>query len=213
MKLLIVAATAQELTGLYDHFEIPKDSFVQTDHFDVLITGVGMTATAFALGKYLNSDYELLLNVGIAGSFDPSIPLGSLVQVTEDTFAELGAEDHDDFITIVDLGFGKNQYHATVEVEDLPKVKAITVNKVHGHASTIAKTHTLFPADIESMEGAAVLYACEAAQINCLQVRSISNYVTPRDKAQWQIGKAIKNLNNWLVQYVQQYLVNKKLPS
>jgi futalosine hydrolase len=89
--LLIVAATKEELTGFYQHHNLSGETFVQTSKFDVLITGVGMTATAFALGKYLSNTYQLVLNIGVAGSFDPSIKLGSLVQVSTDVFAELGA--------------------------------------------------------------------------------------------------------------------------
>ncbi|RZJ81103.1 MAG: futalosine hydrolase [Flavobacterium sp.] len=202
MKVLIVAATAKEVTLFHEHFNISANDFVQHQKFDLLITGVGMTATAFALGKHLNSDYDLVLNVGIAGSFNQNIPLGSLVNIVSDTFAELGAEDNDAFITINDLGFGKSMYHASFDYNELPKVSSITVNKVHGNKLSISELQNRLTVQTESMEGAAVFYACEQLNIPCLQVRAISNYVEPRNKETWQIGLAIKNLNNWLIDFI-----------
>lgn len=207
MKILLVAATAAEISLLTQHFQLPESEFIQTEKFDILITGVGMTATAFALGKHLSSDYNLVLNLGIAGSFDRSIPLGTVLNIVNDEFAELGAEDHDHFLPIETLGFGKSNYQAHnnllhESVSSLPKVKGITVNKVHGNADSIDQIFKRLQPITESMEGAAVLYACEKSGIPCLQVRSISNYVEPRNRETWQIGPAIKNLNNWAIGFL-----------
>ena len=202
MKLLVVAATQKELTKVFEHFNLPEQDFIETPHFDVLITGVGMTATAFALGKHLSSAYNLVLNVGIAGSFDINIPLANLVTVETDVLAELGAEDHDNFLTIDELGFGTNTFSATYFLSDLQQVNAITVNKVHGNAESIKTILKTFNPAVESMEGAAVFYACNELNIPCAQVRAISNYVEPRNRDNWQIGLAVKNLNDWLIRYL-----------
>ena len=50
------------------------------------------------------------------------------------------------------------------------------------------------------MEGASFFYACEQAGILGIQIRSISNMVERRNKDNWQIGLAIKNLNDTLIQ-------------
>lgn len=206
MKLLLVAATRAELNQVFDYYNLPNDGFVSQGKFDILITGVGMTATAFALGKHLNNNYNLVLNVGIAGSFDPNISLGSLLNIERDTFAELGAEDYESFLTIDQLGLGENTYSATYIFDELPKVTGITVNRVHGNATSIAKTLSKFKPQTESMEGAAVFYACQMNRIPCLQVRAISNYVEPRNKGNWQIDLAIHNLNNWVISFIKNKL-------
>lgn len=203
MKILVVAATRNEVQLTIDHFSCIGDHFVETEKFDILITGVGMVATAFALGQHLSKKYDLVLNVGIAGSFDPNISLGELVNITEDTFAELGAEDHDDFIGLPQLGFGEQTFHShSANLPQLNKVKGITVNKVHGNVTTIAKTFSMYQPQTESMEGAAVFFACHKTGISVLQVRSISNYVEPRNRDRWDIGLAIRNLNDWLIDYL-----------
>lgn len=207
MKMLIVAATALEIAPLLAHFDLQQEDFIQTPDFDVLITGVGMTATAFALGRHLAKPYNLVLNLGIAGAFDRSLPLGAVVNITIDNFAELGAESDQDFIRIDELGFGKSEYHAfnnllSEEVAKLRKVTGITVNKVHGNEKSILDISSRLPAATESMEGAAVLYCCAHAELPCLQVRSISNYVEPRNKDNWKIGLAVKNINEWAIGFL-----------
>ena len=202
MKLLIVAATSTELKQVFEHFNLPAQNFIETSQFDILITGVGMTATAFALGQNLSAKYNLVLNVGIAGSFDKNIPLGTLINIETDTIAELGAEDLDHFLTIDELGFGTNTFGATYSLTGLQNTNAITVNKVHGNADSITKTIAMFSPTIESMEGAAVFYACQQLKIPCAQVRAISNYVEPRNRDNWQIGLAVKNLNAWVIEFI-----------
>ena len=206
-KTLIVAATYQELAQTFEYFGLTQANFVEQPQFDVLITGVGITATAFALGKQLNTEYSLVLNVGIAGSFDSTLMLGDLVNISEDTFSELGAEDGENFIPLNQLGFGRTTYESTFDsgmdlLKDLPLVKGITVNTVHGNVAHINKLLQYYHVQTESMEGAAVFYACNLMNIPVLQVRSISNYVEQRNKDNWKVGLALQNLNDWLIKFL-----------
>ncbi|UKT63528.1 futalosine hydrolase [Pedobacter mucosus] len=203
MKTLVVAATKAELAFFYQHFNLPQGDFVESKNFDLLITGVGMVATAFSLGKYLSSKYGIVINFGIAGCFDRSIELGSVVNVTLDIFAELGAENGDEFLAINDLGFGESHYLAKNRLKlNLPSVKGITVNCVTGSEKSINNLVQRLNPVTESMEGAAVFFACKQQNIDCVQIRSISNYVEPRDKENWKIGLAIKNLNDFAIAFL-----------
>lgn len=207
MKILIVAATRAELSGLCTAFELPEGNFLQTPGFDLLITGVGMTATAFALGQVLPGNYSLILNLGIAGCYDRDIALGSLLHITVDIFSELGAQNYEEFLTIEQLGFGQSTYTALFDtlppaVAALPKVRGITVNQVHGHADSISRITSRLQPVTESMEGAAVFYCASRFGLRCLQIRSVSNYVEPRNRDAWKIGLAIKNLNDWTVHFL-----------
>ncbi len=207
MKTLLVAATWFEIKNILTHFELKTDSYIETPDFDVLITGVGMTATAFALGQHLRpGKYNQVLNLGIAGSFRSALPPGSLVQVCQDILAELGAEDGPEFIPIEALGFGESSYTAIPALQPthppLSTAKGITVNKVHGHQPSIDAVNARLAPDVETMEGAAVIYACNKHQIPCIQVRAISNFVEPRNKESWKIDLAIKNLNDWAIRFL-----------
>ena len=207
MKILLVAATRSEIALLLENFNLPDGNFLSSADFDVLITGVGMTATAFALGQKLSARYNLVLNLGIAGSFDRNIPLGTVLNITTDEFSELGAEDHDNFHSIDKLGFGKGVHQAqnnllSDQLNSLLKVKGITVNMVHGNQQSIEQIIERLHPTTESMEGAAVFYCCEQLGIPCLQIRSVSNYVEPRNRNNWEIALAITNLNKWAIEFL-----------
>lgn len=204
MKTLVVAATRAEVAECCHAFNLAERNFVQTPHFDLLITGVGMTATAFALGQHLSADYKLVVNLGIAGCYDRQIKLGSLVNIVRDEFSELGAEHKDEFLTIEELGFGKSRYGAKniPPSLNLPEVNGITLNKVHGNKASIAAITKRLNPVTESMEGAAVFYSCEQLALSCIQIRSISNYVEERNRDNWNIGLAIKNLNKWAIEFL-----------
>jgi len=170
---------------------------------DILITGVGMTATAFQLGMHLNKRYDLAINVGIAGSFRKNISLGTVTNVVSDCFADMGVEDGENFFTAKEIGLTNTvEYRMKIAdekmknaVRGLHKVKAITVNTVHGNASSINKVVKKFDPDIESMEGAAFFFSCQEAKIPAIQIRSISNYVERRNKKKWDMKLAVNNLS------------------
>jgi futalosine hydrolase len=199
LQILIVAATEAEIEPLNTYFANKKP-------FDVLITGVGMVATAYALGGHLAvKKYGLVINLGIAGSFDCSIPPGEVVEVVADELSELGAENDELFMPIAQLGFGESRYLASSALRyhtkafKLKIASAITVNTVHGNENSIQNITTRLAPQLESMEGAAFFYACQKADVPCLQIRAVSNYVEKRNRDNWQIGLAIKNLNNFAI--------------
>lgn len=201
MNILLVAATQVEIQPLLTHFGEEK-------LFDILITGVGMVATAFALGQHFHEKkYDLAINLGIAGSFDRNIALGEVVEVTEDILAELGAEDDYQFLTIEELGFGESAFFASYKLSEMlllppKKLRSITVNTVHGKEKSIQKITERLQPQLESMEGAAFFYACKQSSIPSLQIRSVSNYVEKRNRENWKIGLAVKNLNEFAIELI-----------
>ena len=214
MKILLVSATKFEIAPLLKNFKkIRSEKNLSTFRFgkhtiDVLLTGVGMTASAFHLGKILSNKYDLAINAGVAGSFKKNIPPGTVVNVVSDRFADLGAEDGNRFLTLKEMGLEEvTSFKSQVSslkirkvLSGLPSVKGITVNTVHGNPASIKKVVRKFHPDIESMEGAAFFFACDLEKIPCLQIRAISNYVERRNKKNWKMELAIRNLNLFLQQ-------------
>jgi futalosine hydrolase len=216
MNILLVTATAFEIAPLAGMMHSQGNNGTKLHKYrynghniDILCTGIGMTATAFYLGKTLPGNYDTVINAGLAGSFDRSITIGDVVKVGTDRFAELGAEDGDDFLTIAELNLPDDNAYlfangalvntsviANPELDLLPEVEGITVNTVHGNEESIRNTVKRFNPSVESMEGAAFLYCCKVEKIPCVQVRAISNYVERRNKDTWNIPLAIRNLNN-----------------
>jgi futalosine hydrolase len=209
MDILLVSATSFELDPLLLSFNFEKKinqnltrySF-NTHTIDVLISGIGMTATAFWMGKTLSStSYDLSINLGIAGSFSEQINIGETVHVIADEISELGAENDTQFLSLKELKIAKNKsrFNSPIPIHNaiissLKKVNGITVNTVHGNEKTIEKIKNRLSPDIESMEGAAFLMACSSEKIKCAQIRTISNPVEKRNKDHWDIPLAINNL-------------------
>ncbi len=174
----------------------------------MLTTGVGMVATAGWCSRALaTSSYDLALNFGVCGSFDPALTPGSVVHVISDRIAELGAEDDDRFLTLDALGLagapvdpranGVMVNGAPPEssvLRALPAVAGITVNTVHGREASIAAIVERFGPQIESMEGAAFMYACLIDGVPFAQVRAVSNVVERRNRAAWKMPAAIDGL-------------------
>lgn len=220
MKLLLVSATEAEISPLLAHLQklwrpTATSVFVNGSiELHICITGVGMMATAYHLAKVLTADrYDLAVQAGVAGSFKSDIALGELVFVTSDQYGDLGAEDHYNFLDIFDLGLlGENEApfsdkkiatsyaHPAITFR---QVSGLTVNRVAGSEFTVIARKEKFNCDIESMEGLPFHYACAKEHIPFAQIRSISNYVTPRDKESWKMKDAIINLNEWLISFIE----------
>ena len=211
MRILVVAATAAEIAAFTAAARIERSSErsfrgqLAGHDIDVLVTGVGMVATAAASAAALAvGGYGLALNLGLCGTFDPAIPLGSVVHVVSDRLSELGAEDGDGFLSLEQLGLadpdaspftGGAIVNATppsnAVLAQLRMVRGITVNTVHGRDATIADARRRFDPDVESMEGAAFMYACAMRAVPYAQVRAVSNLVERRNREAWRIGPAI----------------------
>lgn len=216
MNILIVAATQFEVQPLLDLLAIKyihiglqhSEKVFDNKQIQVLITGVGMVNTAYMMGRYSTNLYDLILNVGVGGAFVKTLEIGQLVEVTEDILSELGAEDGDNFITYDQLQLGGTHIYNTftndeyLKINNLKKVKGITVNTVHGNNASIEKIKKRHHPEVESMEGAAFLASCEHAK-HYTQIRAISNYVEKRDKSKWNMPLAIKNLNDFLIDFIE----------
>lgn len=198
-RILIVAATHAEIAPLAARLPRPVPT---------LVTGVGPAATGYALGRALALEsYRLVINIGLAGAFRTDWPLGTVVEVSEDRFADLGAEDREGFLDLQQLGLITPDTEPYEEgmlrplhgirpacLAELPQASGITVHTAHGSRASIdAVTRRLAP-DVESMEGAAFFYACRMAGVPCVQLRAISNHVVPRDRDAWNIPLAVANL-------------------
>lgn len=157
-----------------------------------------MVNTAMHLSLLFSENrYDMVINAGIAGSFDTSVGIGDVVQVSEDRIAWLGAEDHDHFVSAQDIGLCERSevvFAPTMVSANMRSVKAITVNMAHGSAASILKAKEVYGPQIESMEGAAFFRVCQHFNVKAMQVRAISNRVEPRHRTAWDIPLALRNL-------------------
>jgi futalosine hydrolase len=223
--MLIVAATDAEIGPLLaalkprSNSDARLRSCVRASHgIDVLTTGVGMVATAAWSSRVLAmSEYDLALNLGVCGSFDPAIRAGTVVHVVSEELPEMGAEADDAFLTLHDLkllarddfpyrdGRLMNTEPPTIAVlHELPRVRGITVNTVHGRDSSIAAVRQRCDPQVETMEGAAFMYACLISGTPFAEIRAVSNVVEKRNRPAWKLDEAIDNLNTTALRVIDQ---------
>ncbi len=217
MKILLVTATRAETEPLRIRMErewkiTAPDVFTNgSTRVHMLVSGVGMMATAWALTRMLLQEkFDFVLQAGIAGSFNRNIALGEVVRVEEDGVGDLGSEDHYQFRDVFELGLEEESTYPfrngrlsggscpeTLNIL-LPAVTAISVNTVTGSSFTAEARWRKFRCDLETMEGAAFHFVCLKERVLFAQVRAISNYAEARDRENWKILESVSNLNNWL---------------
>jgi len=211
MNILLIAATAKEIEPFFEYYRNTK----KTQNIDILITGIGLTATTYRLLKQSQIKRpDLVIQAGVAGCFDRKIPLGTVVAVKKETIADQSVMELKKLKTLFDLhlvphdqfpftkGWLENNNKALKKLK-LKKVNAISVNEITTSKQRVRFYEESFQPAIESMEGAALHYTCLMEKIPFIQLRSISNYIAERDKTKWDMKKSIINLNKALIDLIE----------
>ncbi|HZW53381.1 MAG TPA: futalosine hydrolase [Candidatus Elarobacter sp.] len=180
--ILVVCAVAQELAAL-----APREDV------EVLATGVGPVEAALRTAQALASKrYDAVINAGIAGGFRDRCTVGDAVVCSREDYAELGLEDGTAFPLPGGL---KLVRHVEAEPGLLRPFLAGLIPVIVGRGvtsavvtSTTARALVLahrFRADVESMEGFAVLRAAQLAGVPAIEIRGVSNLVGERATNEW----------------------------
>ncbi|MBP7273622.1 MAG: futalosine hydrolase [Saprospiraceae bacterium] len=226
MKILFTAATTFEIAPLFE--ELNKKVSLTNENqlitfqskyisISILITGVGITATTYALTKCLQKNkFDIVINAGICGAYHNQLVIGDVISIISEEFGDFGVTDaQGNFLDAFDSHFYSNNTFPFCngklinEVGEsgtyFKKAKGVTVNQSSGAVMAIEKLHNKFNADVETMEGAAFFYVCLHEKVNFLSIRAVSNYVTERNKEAWNIPLAVENLNKALIQVTDFY--------
>ena len=217
MNILTVAATIQEVEPFMKHCAMKQveqhlwAGKIKQHHVNCLISGIGMVATAYHLTKAIcKKDFHLIINAGIAGSFNENIALGCVVNITSEQFADFGIDDKGTYRSVFEANFMDGNsapfFNGTLVnpmkhafISHLPEVSGITVNTASGSEEQIKKIKVKFSPEVENIEGAAVFYVALQQAMPFAEIRSISNFVEPRNRNNWNISFAIEKLNSTLI--------------
>ena len=216
MKTLICTATSLELSGIFPSISSSDienaGSGFEKEALVFLVTGIGVLNTYSSLVRsHLSTPVDRVLQIGIAGAYTGAREevkiLGTPVIIEKEVVADLGAEDLDSFLSLNDLDLGRLEYYESKRLnvfddlfenslKTLPVVTGATVNTATGTEATGMLRAEKYGVEVESMEGAGALKFGEDFGIPVLQIRSISNIATTRDRESWDIIGAIKSLRN-----------------
>ncbi|HEY2473988.1 MAG TPA: hypothetical protein VGI19_04220 [Candidatus Cybelea sp.] len=164
-----------------------------------LVTGVGPVEAACAVSSALaHGTYELVVNAGLAGAFDGAARIGDGVVVAEDTM-EVRLESGDTFSLprgerTVEAAYSDARVAQQLKSAGFPALRGVTVARVTSTEATAQRLAQSQGAQVESMEGFAVLRAAERAGIAAIEVRGISNRCGTRESSGWDFAAGIAGL-------------------
>lgn len=215
MRVIVTAATVGEWMPSFVNINHLYTGESQRLKVRFHQSGVGMLASAVSLTRLASEEKpDLIIQIGIAGTFQQKMALGKVVLVKEEMLGDMGVEEGGKWKDLFDLKLEKSSYHpfekrklpnpwlSTYNLLKLSEVSAITINEITTNPKRIEQLRKKYNPDIESMEGAALHYVCREANIPFLQIRAISNYIGERDKANWKIKESLEALNETLLKYL-----------
>lgn len=200
MRILLTAPTAFEVNPT----DLPSGSWTFVE------SGVGVPATLFRLQEAWQANpFDLLIQAGVAGSFNPNYSPGAVGWVEHDQFEGLGLSQAGVFTPLAESYLNRGSYpnepngwiRASLPegfIPDLPAWRGLTVAEVTDNPITAENRQRQTGADIETMEGAAAHYLGFRLGIPVLQIRAISNQVGNRDVTTWKLAEAIEALHQQL---------------
>jgi futalosine hydrolase len=185
--ILLTAAVTREL-----EFWTPRHDV------ETLVTGVGPVEAAAAVAHALGQQrFKLVVNAGIAGAIHDAAAIGDGVAIVSEAL-ELALENgHPIFLpageTVVDQAHSDRVLVGELQHCGFAALRGITVTHVTATDETAARLSRL-GAQVESMEGFAVLRAAERAVIPAIELRGISNRVGARESSGWSFEAGIAGL-------------------
>lgn len=224
MNILFTAAEQEELDCALKAYREISEEMVQagTDSCNVPgmafhLTGIGATQACHKVtgeilrGIIRGEPYDIVANIGIAGSYDmEAFPMGSAAIISKEYFGDLGFETNDGFKDLFQCGILGNDgfpYKGGALVrpelplghieEALGKYRngiGVTVQTVTGDPAKVEGLRKRYAPHIESMEGAAVYYACLQENVPFFELRTVSNAVGERNREKWDIPAALVKL-------------------
>lgn len=217
MLALAFATTEEARSALafLNHFQAPGEGHwvrasLGNREMLVLVTGLSVINAALGLGRLLAAEPVTgVCNLGIAGSFDPGLPVGAVAVATAECWPEYGVAG-DSGVDAAALGRPLlDEGNVTDRLDLDPEASAqamglhlstdwargpgLTVSAVTATAGRTAELQERHGALTESMEGFALALGCRRAGLPFLEVRTVSNLVGP-GRESWDIRTALAAL-------------------
>jgi futalosine hydrolase len=171
------------------------------DGVEVLVTGVGPVEAASAVAATLAAgEYRLVVNAGIAGAFEGAATIGDGVVVSEERM-ELRLENGETFSLprgerTIETARSDERLVERMQSAGFAALRGVTVPRVTSSEATAQGLAQRLGAQVESMEGFAVLRAAARAGVAAIEVRGISNRSGARESSGWDFAAGIAGLRN-----------------
>lgn len=187
-------------------------SLFHRDDVTTVISGVGLTATAYATLKAIQQTKpDVVILAGIAGVYPhAALAIGDVVLVESELEADLGFFTLDGFTHLahlpLDMAFERRHTLTCPHLPQpalFPKARSVSLNAAMAPFVDVAQV------DIENMEGAAFFHVCQQEQQRFLELRAVSNLVKIGDDG-WDMQGSVTALTAGLHRLVD-YLQGKRM--
>lgn len=198
MSGLILIPTALELDIIGPNIE----SAAKQHDWSIELCGFGPIASASRSATLIQQRKpNHVLLIGIAGTFDESLPVGGATTFGSVRCYGVGVGAGEQHVSAGEIGF-HHFSHGGLSIDDVLQLE-IGLTNTRDHVlltSPTASANTLeanqklaaVPSAIaEDMEGFSVAVSCRLAGVPLTILRGISNRVGDRDRDHWQIEKAL----------------------
>ncbi len=206
------ALTWQPLPSFYGELFRLSEQDIYLAHL-----GVAKVNTAAGLALALHTlKPDKVIQFGIGGAFaEAGLELGQVTAATQETHMDTGVKLENGWQGMETLGFPLVEgYYNTFPTDPELTQRLVTLTEatpcafgtsetVTGSWAEAKKLYKQFGVALESMEGAAAAQVCTALGVPFAELRGISNIVGERDKAQWDIGRAVKAVNQAVLTHLQ----------
>lgn len=213
MRVIITAATDLEMAGCAKKAsQLFKKSKIKISFH---ATGIGILASGVKLTQLATTHQpDLIIQMGIAGSYVKTEPLGKVWVVASESIADLGVREKGVFKDLFESQLLKdneapfkkrkltNPNIKTLNVLKTNTAAAITINEITTAPKRIKEIMDAHNPVLESMEGAALHYVGSITNTPFIQIRAVSNYVGERNKAKWKLKESIEQLEAYVLTYL-----------
>jgi futalosine hydrolase len=165
----------------------------------IVVTGIGPVNAAHAVTLAIVRDQPASIVVcGIAGAYPGSgLQIGDVVAASSECYGDLGAASPSGFLDMKALGFavigGPPPIYNELPMQVFPAAalaRFVTVSTCTGTDEMARSIEARTQGAVENMEGAAIAHVANMHGVPVGEVRGISNLVTNRDTATWQVKRA-----------------------
>lgn len=213
MRVIITAATDLEMAGCAKKAsQLFKKSKIKISFH---ATGIGILASGVKLTQLATTHQpDLMIQMGIAGSYVKTEPLGKVWVVASESIADLGVREKGVFKDLFESQLLKdneapfkkrkitNPNIKTLNVLKTNTATAVTINEITTAPKRIKEIMDAHTPVLESMEGAALHYVGSITNTPFIQIRAVSNYVGERNKAKWKLKESIEQLEAYVLTYL-----------
>lgn len=221
-RLLLISATRLEAAPLHQAMdwkvlEFPLGELYTHQRLYLAHLGLGKVNTAAGLALAIERlKPTTVIQFGIGGAYVNSfLSIGMMMVATHDIHIDSGVRTAEGFQLMEQVGFpllSKGQPYYNIFPTDqaltqklsrrlgLPTGIFATSETITGSFEESTAIQARFDASIESMEGAAAAHVCLALNVPFAEIRSVSNIAGERDKRNWDIPKAVKHVNDIILE-------------